>query len=284
MIPLDDLDRVTAKMREPGAADILTAYERAQWEQSTEKERIEALKSIIFHPVGYNLHHWFMFNWFTKTKWLEALRAVGLSAPASMVELATGAGDMLPQLMAKYYSHRETRYTSVNKNKLLTAEFKQRTKDFPLKIEVIEDAAQNADRLFDENKADIVVFEHSFNDIAEDLIARAHGMDTVNTNWFDILPKMIEITNKAYADGSYEKILKESFVQMIGSLLKISKPGSFVISYQFHYQGDIDMGINPEIWTTLVSSVRGWLREKNIGTEVFFEGFEPNWWMFLKNT
>ena len=165
MIPLDNLNRITEKMRELNAADILTANEKTQWEQVSENEKIEALKNIISYPVGRNLKHWFMFSWFVKTRWAEALKTVNLTAPASMLELATGSSTMLPQVLAKCYSHPNTRYTSINLNKKLTADFKQNTKDLPLSIKVIEDAAQNIEEHFGEAKIDAVVFEHSFNDL-----------------------------------------------------------------------------------------------------------------------
>ena len=282
MIPLDCIKRITAKMREPNASDILTSDEKLQWEQVSEKEKIEALKNIISYPVGHNLIHWFMFTWFTKTRWIEALQAVNLASPVSMLELATGSGDMIPQVLAKQYSHPHTRYTTVNLNKQLTADFKQRVKDLPIKIDIIEDAAQNIETYFNNKQVDVVIFEHAFNDIAEDIIGKKYGIDTINMSWWDILPKLVELTNDAYSNGTYEAIIKEDFLQMFRSLLKVLKPGSFIISYQFQYQFDLDLGIIPEIWTDLISTVRKWLNEGNIGEEVFFDGFEPNWWMFIK--
>ena len=83
-------------------------------------------------------------------------------------------------------------------------------------------------------------------------------------------------------NGTYEAILKENFIQILRSSLKVLKPGSFIISHQFQYQSDLDLGIIPEIWTELISTVRKWINEENIGEEIFFDGFEPNWWMFIK--
>ena len=282
MIPLDDFEWIKAKSMEENAAEILTGAEREQWERLSENEINKDLESIIFHPVGYKLEHWSVFGWFLKTKWLEAMRAANLAAPVSMIELATGSSDNIPRVLAKYYAHPETRYTSVNLNKLLTAEFKRKTGDLPLKIDIIEDAAQKIEDHFGNETADAVIFEHAFNDVAEDMIAKKHGIDTVNSNWFDILPKMIGLTNEAYAGGEYETVLKGGFIRMLRSLLKILKPGSFIISYQFHYQFDLDFGINPAIWTELISTVRRWIKEENIGEEVFFDNFEPNWWLFIR--
>ena len=173
-------------------------------------------------------------------------------------------------------NHSKTNYTTANLNKQLTAEFKAKTKDLPIKIDVVEDAAQKIENYFGDNKVDVIVFEHSFNDVLETMIADKHGIDTINTNWWDILPRLIQLTNEAYKDGAYEAIIKNDFLQMLKSLLNVLKPGAFIISHQFQYQGDLDLGIIPEIWSDLISTVRKWITGENIGTEMFFDGFEPN--------
>lgn len=283
MIPLDNLDRIITKMREQNATDILTASGQEQWRLLSDEEKTAALKKIISMPVGYGNPPWLMVDWFFKTRWLEALRAISLSAPASMLEIASGSTDMLPKVLARFYNHPETRYTTANLNKDLTAGFKANTKDLPIKIDVIEDAGQKIETYFDDKKVDVVVFEHSFNDIVEDMIAKKNEIDTINTIWWDILPEMIRLTNEAYLNGTYASIIKDEFLQMLRSLLKILKPGAFIISHQFQYQGDLDLGIISEIWTDLISTVRKWINEENIGKEVFFDGFEPKWWLFIKN-
>jgi hypothetical protein len=282
MVPLDNLERITAKMREPNAADVLFGHEKEAFTQIPEEEKIKTLKNLITAPVDYAV--WPMYDWFFRTRWLEALQAAKLAAPASMLEIASGSTDMLPKILSKFYSHPKTRYATANLNKQLTAEFKAKTKDLPLKIDVIEDAAQKIENYFGDNKLDVVVFEHSFNDVVETMFADKHGIDTINASWWDILPQLIKATNDAYTDGTYETVLKGEFLQMISSLLNILKPNSFLISHQFQYQGDLDLGIIPEIWPDLISTARKWLKEKNLGTEVFFDGFEPKYWMFLKNT
>ena len=223
MVPLDNLERLTAKIKGQNAADVLSASEKEQWERLTEEEITEDLKNIIFYPVGRNLKHWVVFNWFLKTKWLEALRAVNLAAPISALELATGSGDKIPLVLAQFFGHPDTKYTNINLNKQLTADFKRNTLDLPLKIDIIEDAAQNIEDHFENEKVDVVIFEHAFNDIAEDLIARKYGIDTVNTSWWDILQKIIDLTNEVYLSGAYDEIIKKNFLQMLSSLLKVLK-------------------------------------------------------------
>jgi len=223
-----------------------------------------------------------MYNWFFKTRWLEAFNAINLSAPASVVEIASGATDMIPKLLSNSFLHPETEYATVNLNKDLTSHFRERTAGLPIKIRIVEDAAQKIEEHFGFGKIDAIVFEHSFNDIVETMIAEKYGIDTINTLWGDILPEMIRVTNEAFSSGAYEKIIRDEFMKMLRSLLKILKPGSFIVSHQFQYQSDLDLGILPEIWNGLISTIRKWAAEENIGREVFFDGFEPNWWMFLQ--
>ena len=281
MIPLDNLERIIAKMREKNATDVLNGHEKEVFMQISDDEKIKTLKNLITAPVDFTV--WPMYDWFFRTRWLEAIQAVNLTAPASMLELASGSTDMLPKILAKFYYHQKTRYTTANLNKQLTAEFREKTKDLPIKVDVLEDAAQKIARYFGDSKVDVIVFEHSFNDIVETMIAEKHEIDTINSNWWNILPQIVKLTNEAYINGTYEVIIKDEFMQMLKSLLNILKPGSYIISHQFQYQGDLDLGIMPEIWTELISTVRKWINEENIGTEVFFDEFEPKYWLFIKN-
>ncbi|GHV14949.1 hypothetical protein FACS1894219_11530 [Clostridia bacterium] len=282
MIPLDNLDRITSKMKEQSAEDILNPSDIQQWRMLSDEGKAYALKNIISMPVGYGNPPGIIVDWFFKTRWLEALQTINLSTPASVLEIASGGTNMIPTVLSKFYNHHQTTYTTINLNKNLTKEFKENTKDLRIKIDVIDDEGQKAETYFENQKIDAVVFEHSFNDIAEDMIAKKNGIDTINTIWWDILPKIIKLTNEAYTNGTYEAIIKDGFLQMLRSVLGVLKPGAFIISHQFHYQFDLDLGIMPEIWSDLICVVRKWINEENIGQEVFFDGFEPKWWMFIK--
>jgi len=48
------------------------------------------------------------------------------------------------------------------------------------------------------------------------------------------------------------------------------------------YQYDLDRGINRDFWENLLLIVRKWINGAGIGKEVFIDGFEPQWWMFIK--
>ena len=87
------------------------------------------------------------------------------NAPLRLFEVAPGSNDIIPKVMAKLFEHPETAYVSANVDKKLTASFKKKTADLPLKIEVIEDIAQNLEQYIKDELFDVVVFEHSVKDM-----------------------------------------------------------------------------------------------------------------------
>ncbi len=279
MKPLDNLERYIQKMTQQGAANILSDYEKKDWDSYTNADKERHLKDLIEKPLEFDNP---MSMWYFKTKWGEALRAVLSDAPVNVLEIASGANDLVPQVVAKLYGHSDTTYTTVNLNKGLTAEFKRRTEGLPIQVNVIEDAAQKLESYFGSEKADVVVFEHSFNDIIEAMLVERDGVDTINTDWMEILPLMVEKVNRAYLDKTLESAIKDEFLKILESCLDVLKPNSFIVVSQFQFQYSLDVGMNPELLENYLPIVRGWIANAGIGEEVFIEGFEPQWWMFLK--
>lgn len=215
-------------------------------------------------------------------KWFEALNKTRFETPVSLLEIGAGDTDMLPQILAKRFGHPETQYITANMNKKLTASFKAKTKDLPIKINVIEDAAQNLEEYINGERFDVIIFEHSVNDILQVILAERAGIDTTHTDWYEILPGMIEQIKQEYLSGTLEGSVKGEFVNLLKSCLKMLKPGGCIIINHFMYQYDLDLGYHPELWCNMLPITRQWINSIDDGTEKFFEGFDPQWWMFFQ--
>jgi hypothetical protein len=42
------------------------------------------------------------------------------------------------------------------------------------------------------------------------------------------------------------------------------------------------LGYNPELWENMLPVIRPWFAELSGGREVFFNGFDPQWWLFYQ--
>ena len=221
-------------------------------------------------------------SWYIKSKWVEAFKLIKPSAPIEVAELASGSSVFVPQAISQHYNDPQTKYTTFNLNKRLTASFKAQTKKFPIKIDVVEEAAQKIDEYIGKDKIDAVVFEHAINDILQAMFAERHGIDTIDTDWFEILPEMVEIISSEYKNKTFEASVKDEFLALLKSCLNVLKPNGIMVFFQFMYQSDLDRGYDSELYGNMVDVIRKWAHDFGIGREVFFDGFEPHWWMFIQ--
>lgn len=276
---LDDIEIWLKKLKSGDPSEILSQNDLTEWNLMSSEERGEKLKALLQKPVAdFSV----IYRWYFRMKWFEALNKTGLKSPVSLLEIGAGDTDMLPQILAKRFGHPETQYITANMNKRLTASFKAKTKNLAIKINVIEDAAQNLEEHINGEKFDVIVFEHSVNDILQVLLAERAGMDTIHTDWYQILPGMIELIKQEYLNGTLEASVKGELTGLLESCLKLLKPGGYIIINHFMYQYDLDLGYDPELWCNMLPITRQWISGIDAGTERLFEGFEPQWWMFFQ--
>ena len=221
-------------------------------------------------------------SWYIKSKWVDVFKIIKPDAPIEVAELASGSSVFVPQAIAQHYNNPQTKYTTFNLNKRLTESFKWQTKDLPLNIDVVEDAAQKIDDYIGKDKIDAVVLEHAINDILQGMFAVRNNIDTIDTDWFEILPEMIKIISNEYRNGTFDASVKDEFLTLLKSCLNVLKPNGVIVLFQFMYQGDLDLGYDAELYGNMVDVVRKWVHDAEIGQEVFFDGFEPHWWMFIQ--
>jgi len=50
----------------------------------------------------------------------------------------------------------------------------------------------------------------------------------------------------------------------------------------YMFQLDLDLGYPPVLWEDLIPITREWIKTLPGCREVFFTGFDPQWWMFFQ--
>lgn len=278
MKPLDNLGVWLEKLSDADATEILSDADGIEWNSLSLVEREEKLTALLQKPVAdFSV----VYRWYFRMKWAEALNKARLEAPVSLLEIGAGDTDMLPQILARKFEHPGTQYITANMNKKLTASFKEKTKDLPVKINVIEDDAQNLEAYMKGEKFDVIVFEHSINDILQTILGERAGIDTTHSDWYTVLPQMIELIKLEYLAGTLETSVKGDLIDLLNSCFKMLKPGGYIIINHFMYQYDLDLGYQPDLWNNMLNIAREWIKSMDNGSEEVFEGFDQQWWMFL---
>ena len=281
MKSIDNSAKWLCKINSNNATDILTDSETENWNSisNTDKERF--LTELIEKPIVFENPE-LIYDWYFRSKWADALKAIHQKPSISVFEIGAGGCDIVPKAISKSFCHPDTKYVTANLNKELTQIFKWKTEKDPITITVIEDDASNVSSYVGENAFDVIVFEHSVNDVLETILAEKNGIDTVNRGWMEILPSITQVVNREWNRGTFEENTRPEVLKLISTCLEVLKPGGFLIFAHYQFQYNLDIGLSPELNQDLIPTVRKWLSEHHIGEEIFFDDFDQNWWMFIR--
>lgn len=281
MKPLDDVQSRAKLILEQNSRTVLFPEEIASLESMDDAEKVSRIRDLLTKPIPFEGPE-VIYNWHFRNKWKDAVSAVHGGKSVRLLEVGAGCCDMIPKMMARSYADPETKYLTMNLNEELTAEFKRRTKDLEIDIEVIEDDAKNISEYAKPDSFDIVAFEHSANDVIETIIAEKNGIDTVGTSWLEILPPITELVNAAFRDGTFEELVKKEFLELISACISVTRPGGCLVFAHYPFQYNLDIGLAPEFNEFLLPMVRKWITEAGLGEEITVEGFDSPWWLIIR--
>ena len=276
---LDCYENVKNRIGQSDLSRILFPHELKEWLLLTDEAKDTSLQRICTLPlcdedftVAYTLY--------MRLKWLDALKACVPQKGSVVLEVGSGASDNIPNAMTIHDA--SSKYVTANMNRKLTQGLKQNTADLPLSIKIIEDDANNITKYLAANSVDLVVFEHSVNDVLQAILGEKNGIDTTNSDWFDVLPEMIKIICDEYANQNLAQSVKEPFLSLLSNCMSVLKPGGHLVMSHYMFQYDLDLGYNAELWQNMLPVVRPWLADLSVGKEVLYDGFDPQWWLFYK--
>ena len=276
MIPMDKTEKWLLRLDE-SAKTYLRPDEYAQYEGISEPEREAQITALLDAPI---VHFTVINEVFFRDRWAQVMDDLTPGGALTLLEVASGDADMIPQCMAR--TRPGSTYITANMNELLNKSLMHRIGGLPLTIRLIKDDAANILSHMDKGQADIIAFQHAVNDVLQAILCAQNGIDTVYSDWMETLPAMIQLLQKEVAAGTFEKSVKEPFLNLMRSLLPTLKNGGHVAINHYMFQLDLDWGYPPYLFEHLVSIVREWLKELQGVREVTLEGFDPQWWIFLK--
>jgi hypothetical protein len=279
MIVLDRFEKWSSSLDEQ-ARQYLNDMEYREYCSIPGPDRLSQLKAILEKPIARFTP---VNEVFFRARWAEVLGAVHPGNELALLEIASGDADMIPQMMARTRPH-GSRYITANMNRILTERLREKTRDLPVEIVVIEEDAIEIDRHLPAESVDVIAFQHAVNDVIQAILCGQAGIDTVYADWMETLPKMIGILQKETAQNTLEQHARPAFLHLLEKLLKVLKQDGLVVMNHYMFQLDLDWGYPPGLWEDMIPITRQWIKALPGCKEVFFEGFDPHWWMFYQKT
>jgi hypothetical protein len=276
MIPIDQFEKWLPLLDE-SARLYLNKTGLEEFYSISENEKESRLKALLEEPIA---NFTIVNDVYFRARWAEILKMIHPHKELKLLEIASGDADMIPQVMAR--THPGSDYITANMNKILSKSLLAKTKDLSLNVKIVEDDASCIERHTGRETVDIIAFQHSINDVLQAILCDREGVDTIYTDWMDTLPKMIEILQKEILQNTLEEHVKIPFLGLLDVLLKVLKTGGIIAMNHYMFQLDLDWGYPPDLHENMILIVRQWIKELTGCKEVYFKGFETNWWIFLQ--
>lgn len=276
MIPLDNFDDWAGHL-DRDARQYLTELELQRYQSIPASERLNQLRAILQKPIA---HFSPVNEVFFRARWANVLETIQAGKDLTLLEVASGDSDPIPQMMARRYPN--GRYIAANMNRRLTESLQERTQELPIEISVIEEDAARIGDFLPAGSVDLIAFQHGVNDVIQAILCEQEGLDTIYTDWMAVLPGMIRIMQQEIAQNTLEQHASPAFQALLHQLLLVLKPGGFIVINHYMFQLDLDWGYPPELWENLIPIVRQWMSSLSGGKEVIYPDFNPHWWIFYQ--
>jgi hypothetical protein len=259
------------------ARELLNNQEYEEYERLSQNEVEAQLRAILEKPIAsFTVINELYF----RVRWAEVLQTFYPNQSITLLEVATGDADMIPQMMG--HIRPGSRYITANMNKQLNESLLEKTKDIKVWMDLIEDDAVFIEKHIGIESVDLIAFQHAANDVIQAILCEREGVDTIYSDWMETLPKMIEIVQKEVGNDTLELHSKGAFLGLMGTLLKVLKRDGIIAINHYMFQLDLDWGYPADLFENMIPMVRHWLQELVGCVEIMVEGFDSNWWIFLR--
>ncbi len=261
------------------ASRYLNGPELVGFGNMPEGVRREQLAELLEHPI----HRFTVINeLYFRSKWADLIRATtGDDEHAiTLLEVATGDADMIPQALAR--TKPGSLYIASNMNERLSAGLRRKVALLPLEFKLIEGDATELRTHVPEKSVDLIAFQHGVNDVLQAMLCDREGIDTVHTDWMETLPRMIRLLQREVAQGTFAESVRAPFLRLLRTLLALLKDDGIIAINHYQFQLDLDWGYPPELWAGLIPLVRGWISDLAGCSEFCLDRYSRQWWLLLK--
>lgn len=275
MIALDKMDR--SVLSEEKAQKFLSKDEYNEYCSIPDREKELELNNLLTMPINkFTVVNELYF----RSKWAFLFNRIFGERPITLLEVASGDADIIPQSLSR--SNPDSIYFTANMNKALNKSLLRKTEGLNLTFHLINDDAVRIEQYVGHKTVDIIAFQHGVNDVLQAILCDRNGIDTVNTDWMEVLPSMIKILQNETSAGTFENNVKVPFLNLIRTLLSALKDDGIIAISHYMFQLDLDWGYPKNLFQNMLPIIRTWLKNETSLKETYLDGFEPQWWLFLK--
>lgn len=257
--------------------NFLSSDELKEYIEFSEQDHESQLKDLLNKPIA---RFTVINELYFRSRWAELIQLLYDSKAIRLLEIASGDADMIPQAISR--SNPGSRYITANMNRLLNDSMLEKTKNLNLELQLIDNDASEILHYLEPDSVDLIAFQHAVNDILQAILCSQHCIDTIYSDWMSILPDMITLLQVEMNNNTLEASVKEPFLSLIRSLLIVLKPDGLIAINHYMFQLDLDWGYPKDLFENLLPIVRPWLLEVENCIEVTLDGFDSQWWIFLR--
>lgn len=243
----------------------------------------EKLEHVMQAPISFGYPH--VFDWMT-ARWVAEQTVIferlGIAKGARTLEIASGDQVAVP-LAVECFSGGAGSYTTANLNKKLTEHFKQTALRLSIDLDVIEADAADIGEYEPAETFDAVVFLHAVNDIVQTIAAEQIGLDTVHSDWYDILPAMVQELASRHRNRTLEATVKNEFLSLLSAVTDVTKTGGILIFTHWEYAYDLELGYPADLYRSFVELARSWILSSDLPLEeVALGDFDPQYRLVVR--
>lgn len=265
----------------PHLEQYLPTALRSQLQEMNAEEIESLLNQIMQSPIDLS-RQWSqeLIEFYYTAAWYHLFVELRIPSHASLYEIAAGDTVCIPRALHAFSSG--ATYVTANLNKELSHQFMHKTADLDIQVKIIEDNGNNLLQYYEPQSFEVISFHHAINDIIQTIIADIEGIDTVNNNWWDIEPQLLQAVMSYHNRGELRKAAFEPFINIIETCMKLLKKGGYLIFDNCTYAGYEQMGYSSEFHSAYIQLVREWIAESDMGLkEVELESYDKQWWMIM---
>ncbi|HLV78984.1 MAG TPA: hypothetical protein VKT32_01845 [Chthonomonadaceae bacterium] len=283
----DLIERTVEEVTGGAVFALLPEETQAQIRALSEAEVRDAARRTLTRPLPGDTSQGarLLLNPCLAVQWLSAFEELKLPRALRVFEPCAGSSEPV-LLAAEIYSDGAGEYTTLNLNRPLAAQLRDKLAKFRMKIHIIEDNTLHATAHLRPESADVACFHHAINDILQTAVSEPRGMDTRTVDWWPNERQMIEWLAEEAEAKQLDAHARPALVEAARQAVELVRPGGFLLFDHWTWEGHRNSEWFPwELFCSLVPLAREWIGDAGLPvTERPLAARDPQWWMCLQKS